>query len=170
MRKIMEVSFVGVEEIKRLAYEKARLMHQNAETAVAKTTLLGITSIVNDCPVDTGRLRASIAGELADISGVALEGSDSEISEGKGQSLSSLEGLEGRIGTNVEYAVYVEYGTAGRAVKQAASRSGATIYSGGMRGKGYFRNNIPPIKDYFHREMKEAIKATKNGRLLREGN
>lgn len=41
------------------------------------------------CPVDTGRLRASIANEI---------GQDDR-------------GLVGRVGTNVEYAPHVEYGT-----------------------------------------------------------
>lgn len=43
-----------------------------------------------NCPVDTGRLRGSIA--------------------------TKLEGLEAEVGTNVEYATFIEYGT----VKQAA--------------------------------------------------
>lgn len=168
MKKIIDITFQGQEELARMAREKAELMLKNAETAVAKSTLLGITKIANDCPVDTGRLRASIAGELADVAGVGLEGSATDIEEGRSQSLTKLNELEGKIGTNVEYAVYVEYGTAGRETAQIG-RSGATIYSGGIRGRGFFRNNIPLIKDYFNKEMRDAVKATKEGRLLREG-
>ena len=41
------------------------------------------------CPVDTGRLRASLSHEIE----------------------RSKDGTVGRVGTNVEYGVYVEYGT-----------------------------------------------------------
>jgi HK97 gp10 family phage protein len=47
------------------------------------------SAAIRGCPVDTGRLRASITHEIA----------------------SDVEGLVGRVGTDVEYAPYVEFGT-----------------------------------------------------------
>ena len=52
---------------------------------LAKAVLVVERQAKEDCPVDTGRLRASITSEVS--------------------------GLEGKVGTNVEYAGFVEYGT-----------------------------------------------------------
>jgi HK97 gp10 family phage protein len=47
------------------------------------------SAAIRGCPVDTGRLRSSITHEIA----------------------ADHRGLVGRVGTDVEYAPYVEYGT-----------------------------------------------------------
>ena len=170
MKKLFDISFKGHDELIKLAEQRAKLLRDNAETAVANATLYGITEIANDCPVDTGRLRASLVGEYNNMVDVELK--RGQITVGKKQSATKIDfkNMEGRIGTNVEYALYVEYGTAGREIG-GAGRSGATLYGGGFNGRGYFRNNIPLIKQFFNRTMQEAVDATREGRLLRgEGN
>lgn len=169
MRKLFELTFKGTDELQKLARERLELLKKNAETAVANATLYGITKMANDCPVDTGRLRASLVGEFSNL--VDVEMKRGEITEGKKQSATKIDfrNMEGRIGTNVEYALFVEYGVAGRAAGRTG-RSGATLYSGGFKGRGYFRSNIPLIKQFFNQVMREAIEATREGRLLREGN
>ena len=167
MKMIFDIQFKGTEELIQLAEQRSRLLAENVETAVADTVLLAISLIANDCPVDTGRLRASIAGDLADTANVVLKGDPQAIKEGKAESVTDIDGLWGRIGTNVEYALYQEYGIGGRETSKA-SRSGATLYSG-FRGKGFFRKNIPVLDQHFKQKMREAIDATSAGRLLREG-
>ncbi|MTI83439.1 MAG: hypothetical protein FH756_05915 [Firmicutes bacterium] len=105
MRKIFEIQFRGTEELIRLAERRSNLLAKNIETAVADTVLYGVTLIANDCPVDTGRLMASIAGDVADLVDIVLQGDPQAISEGKSDSATEIDGLWGRIGTNVEYAV-----------------------------------------------------------------
>lgn len=56
---------------------------------VLRRTIRVETAAKRLCPVDTGRLRSSITHEVA----------------------VDLDGLVARIGTNVEYAPYVEFGT-----------------------------------------------------------
>ncbi|MCG8401370.1 MAG: hypothetical protein MJA84_07205 [Firmicutes bacterium] len=169
MKKIFDIQFKGTEELIHLAEQRSRLLAQNVETAVADTVLLAISLIAGDAnfPVDTGRLRASIAGDLADAANVVLKGDPQAIKEGKAASVTDIDGLWGRIGTNVEYALYQEYGIGGRETGRA-SRSGATLYSG-FRGKGFFRKSIPVLDRHFKKKMREAIDATREGRLLREG-
>lgn len=56
---------------------------------VARRTIRVESAAIRGCPVDTGRLRSSITHEV---------GRDGE-------------GLVGTVGSNVEYAPYVEFGT-----------------------------------------------------------
>jgi HK97 gp10 family phage protein len=56
---------------------------------VLRRTIRVETAAKRACPVDTGRLRSSITHEVA----------------------VDVRGLAGRVGTNVEYAPYVEFGT-----------------------------------------------------------
>lgn len=168
MSNSFEVTFKGTDRITKLVQQMTENMQKNAETAVAKTVLLGVSRISNDAPIDTGRLRASIAGELADVAGMDLSGDADAISDGKSKSSTKLEGLKGQVGTNVEYAIYQEYGAGGRVVG-TNNRSGATLYGGSIKGKGFFRKNIPILKRYFKGQMEEATEATKNGLLLRRG-
>lgn len=189
MRKILDIRFKGTDQLKKLAEERARLLYQNAETAVANTVLLGVARISNDCPVDTGRARASIAGELADKAGVDLQGDADAVADGKAQSTTGFDGLQGQIGSNVEYILDLEYrgGVAGQRPKLTNKQRRYLFYKGvlkrgpggeviynykakGPRGKAFFRKNLPIIRRHFHNQMKLAIKTTKEGRLLREGN
>jgi len=167
MRKIFEISFKGTEELIDLVEKRSRLLAQNLETAVADTVLYGVTLIANDCPVDTGRLMASIAGDVADLVDIVLRGDPQAIQEGKSESTTDIDGLWGRIGTNVEYALYQEYGVGGREVGENP-RSGAKIYAGGFKGKGFFRKNLPLIDRHFKNRMQEALDATSRGVLLRD--
>ncbi len=110
MKKFVEIKFKGTDELIKLAEERCMLLKKNVETAVGRTVLLGVARIASDCPVDTGRLRASISGDFADLAGIDLSGDSQEIAEGRQQSTTGFSGMEGRIGTNVEYALYIEYG------------------------------------------------------------
>lgn len=60
---------------------------ENEVSSLVKNTLYGIeTDAKRNCPVDTGRLRGSITTNI-------------------------ISTYSGEVGTNVEYAEYVEYGT-----------------------------------------------------------
>ena len=189
MRKILDIQFKGTDELLRLAEKRARLLYQNAETAVANTVLLGVARIANDCPVDMGRARASITGELADKAGVDLQGDADAVAEGKAQSTTGFSGLQGQIGSNVEYILDLEYrgGVSGTRPKLTDKQrrylffkgvlqrgpGGEVIYNykrKGPRGKAFFRKNLPFIRRHFNNQMELALMATKEGRLLREGN
>ena len=60
------------------------------EQAMKEAVLIVEADAKRNAPVDTGRLRASITNEVRKIAGAVLEG---------------------RVGTNVDYAKYVELGT-----------------------------------------------------------
>lgn len=200
MKKLLEISFKGTEELIRLAEERANILRQNVETAVANTVLLGVARIANDCPVDTGRARASLAGDLADVAGVDLQGEQQTIAEGRAQSLTGFNGMEGRIGSNVEYILYLEYGhktTGPKKLTQKQLRylfavgilkadSAGRVIPGGdnsihlrinrragivgsVKGKGFFRKNIPILQRHLNQEMGKAIQQTGEGKLLRKG-
>jgi len=186
MKSIFEITFHGIEEVKRLAEERARHMRINAESAIANTVLLGVARIANDCPVDTGRARASLTGELADDAGVDLRGDPRAIAEGKSQSLTGFRGLKGRIGSNVEYILYLEYKGERSGPKKLTEKQLRYLFATGIlqndgRGgviynyqpkksrKGFFRMNLPIIEAHFNRMMEKAMEATREGRLLRKG-
>lgn len=186
--KLVDIKYKGMDELLKLAKEQAQLLYLNAEGAVAKTVLFGVSKIANDCSVDTGRARASITGELAAQAGVDLQGDSVAIEEGKRQSVTGFSGLEGRIGSNVEYILHIEYRgefTGNRKKITAKQRrylfakgilvnvGGQVVYKNPKRykskkGKGMFRKNIPILQNYLNEEMDEAIKATREGRLLRK--
>lgn len=210
MSGLFNITFAGTEELAKLAQEQAKLLRQNAETAVANTTLFGIAKIANDCPTDTGRLRASIAGEYGGFGSAGVVDTQlkrGKIGEGRSQSTTKIDrkNMEGRIGTNVEYALHVEYGHAatgpkkltpkqlrylfaigvlktdknGKVVpsihsrinRRADMKYGVNIRDRGryrVKGKGFFRKNIPIVERHFHQTLNQAIDATSEGRLLRE--
>lgn len=186
MKKIFDVSFEGIEEIKRLAKERVDLLSKNVETAVADTVLLGVTRIANDCPVDTGRARASIAGNLADQVPIPINGDPEEIAKGKAESLTGIFGKKGQIGSNVEYLIYLEYfkmrayqrKLSGKQIRYLfatgileSDGQGGVIYKYRRKKspRGFFRKNIPIIRSHFKRVMENAISTTTEGRLLRKG-
>lgn len=67
----------------------AKEIEQKCFQAMEKACLLVEGDAKRMCPVDTGRLRASLSHEVEKSGGEIV----------------------GRVGTNVEYGVYVEYGT-----------------------------------------------------------
>lgn len=92
---------------------------------VDKLTLAGeivVSAAIQKCPVDTGNLRGSI---------------NSEVDEGK---------LSVKIGTPVEYAPYIEFGT-GEYAENGEGRKGGWFfeYDGnkGEKGKRFTRGNKP---------------------------
>ncbi len=185
--KLFEIRFRGIKEAMELAKTREILLGINIRVAVIRTVLWGAGKVAEDCPVDTGRLRSSIFGYLAETYGIMLQGSDPKaIKDGISQSTTKVDGLQGRIGTNVSYALFVDLGKSGsgrkkpltvkqlrylfyKGILKRVPGSKKVVYTykrKGTRGKGFFRSNIPLIDRYFHTQMEEAVKATKEGREL----
>lgn len=196
--KLLEISFKGVDELLKLAETTAELLRQNVESAIAETTLYGVGMIANDVPVDTGRARASIAGDLADEAGVDLPGEAAAVADGKKLSVTGFDGLEGRIGSNVEYILPLEYGHKTGGPRQLTAKQLRYLFATGIlktdsqgnvvagdinkrinrragvtgrrvKGKGFFRKNIPLISRKLQTAMESAVVATREGRSLRKG-
>ena len=181
---LFEITFKGVDELLKVAERRHKLLDANVRQAVARTVLWGAARIAEECPVDTGRLRASILGYLAEKYGLSVEGDSTAIAEGQGQSLTQAEGYEGRIGTNVEYALLVDYNISGGKRKPLTPKQLRYLFYKGIlkRGqgkeviytykrkkaaaRGFFRNNIPVIDVYFQGQMREAIRYTERGALM----
>lgn len=132
MGNILEIRFDDTKELLSLAHIQYQLLRDNAETAVANTVLLGVALISNDCPVDTGRARASIAGELADEAGVVLPGDTQAVLQGKRQSVTGFSGFEGRIGSNVEYIPPLEYGHRATGPKKLTPKQLRYLFASGI--------------------------------------
>lgn len=154
-----EIQFRGHKELLRALEKTGELILQNAQVAVTKTVLLGVTLIANATPVDTGRLKSSIVGEFAAQTGQAVAGPG--VAEGKRHSLTRIDGLTGVIGTNVDYAAHVEYGR--RIYRRVGSRR---IVVGTVAPRAMFRSNIPRIRKYFNEQMREAVRAALKGEKL----
>lgn len=93
----------------------ARLEQQDVkamEEELIKAGLYAVREAKRRAPVDTGRLRASIT--LADSTGL-IERPGTEASSNDAVTAPTELGV--RIGTNVEYADYIEYGTENRAAQ-----------------------------------------------------
>ena len=201
--KLFDIKFEGIDELIELAETQAKLLKENTTAAVVDTTLFGINKIANDCPTDTGRLRASLTGEFGNEAEVDLI--RGKIGDGKALSTTKIDmrNMEGTIGTNVEYALPVEYGHAAtgpkkltakqlrylfavgilkadkngnvvpsihaRINRRAGMKYGVSITDRGryrVKGKGFFRKNVPLINTHFNRKMNEAVQATSDGRSL----
>lgn len=166
MNKLISIEFRGTKQIEKLLQERAKLLYQNAQSAVASAVLYAITRIASDTPVDTGRLRASIGGELGGRAGIEVTGpnvSSAAIAEGRQQSITSLDSLdklEGRVGTNVNYALHVEYG------HRVKFRVGRKTKFREIKGRGMFRKNVPLIRRYFREEMQRGVKAATKGKWI----
>ena len=76
---------VEIKNVDKLVAKLDNLSKVQLEQALNKACLIVENEAKKLCPVDTGQLRSSITHEVAE--------------------------KEGRVGTNVEYAPYVEYGT-----------------------------------------------------------
>jgi hypothetical protein len=192
------------------------LLDRNLRVAVTRTVLWGAGQIAEDCPVDTGLLRASIGGMVVDTS-AGGKGAGA----GRSQSLTAIEGLTGVIGTAVRYAIYQEFGfTAtgpkkltpkqlrflfavgilkrgpGKTVIRGMRSATQTWYKGNMRvahrkvtreykvagvndainrragiqthvkGRGFFRRNIPAIRQFFYAACEEAISLALQGKEM----
>ena len=139
-----KIEYQNASEVMRMLEMYEELMKYNLKVALIRTVLEGAKKIVEDCPVDTGRLRSSILGYLRNAHGIDVGGSDLfATQDGTTQSLTKILEYSAHIGTNVNYAQAVEY--------RHPTKS------------GFFRNNIPIIDSYFQEQMQEAVTATKNG-------
>lgn len=134
----VKVEIEGGKELAKRFAEMGQKATNAAEKALVKGGLLVERDAKILCPVDTGRLRASITHRL----------------EGAGTNEPAVE-----VGTNVEYAPFVEFGHAGR--EAGKTRSGATVYTGGARAKPFlfpaFNANKDKVKqlvaDAIHKEL-----------------
>lgn len=136
---------IEIQEGRDLA-KKFRELGEKATRSVEKALVKGGLLVERDakilCPVDTGRLRASITHRL----------------EGAGSTKPTV-----LVGTNVEYAPYVEFGHGGREVGKA-SRSGATLYAGGFVGKPYLFPALRQNRDRIKELVTEAVRKEMSGK------
>lgn len=102
------ISLIGAEKLaKKLSKE---LIHGPLEAGIKKITLLLDRFVKESTPVDTGRLRASIH--------------------------SNIQPLYGSVGTIVQYAPYVEYGTQKMEARHVTRGSQVRILGEGMFSYG----------------------------------
>ena len=131
----MDVSINNSEVMKNLQEFMEEVLPERLEQALERACLLVENNAKKDCPVDDGQLRNSITHKVKD--------------------------LEGRIGSNVEYAPYVEIGT-GIYSTQGTGRQTAWTYKDaegkyhttvGMKSKPYLKpaaeEHISEIQDCF---------------------
>jgi len=83
----VKVTIDGLPELEALLKQTGHRLTEAVSNAVAETALVCETNAKRKTPVDTGRLRSSIGVKNA------------------------ADGLAADVGTNVEYAPHVEYGT-----------------------------------------------------------
>jgi hypothetical protein len=190
MSKLFEIQFQSMDKLIAAAEKRAELLKKNVEAAVAATVMWGAGRIAEDCPVDTGRLRASIGGRVVNT-GMGMDPKAEE--EGREQSLTEINGFEGVIGTNVFYVKFVEFGFTPRGPKELTDKQRRYLFAAGIlknvngrvviadvnrrinkragmsfrvKGKGFFRKNIPLIRRFFNERMEKAIAATLKGEYL----
>lgn len=216
-KPLWEITFPDIDRLIAEAQETQTLMRKNVENAVAATVFWGAAEIAKDTPVDTGRLRASIGGDVIPTGGVG--GDMTAQAQGVQESLTNINGFKGVIGTNVHYAKYQEFGftatgpkhltpkqlrylfavgilrrgpggrviPGNRPTKQVfypyGVRGGPKItkkyttagvnvainrrsgYRYHVKGKGFFRRNLLPIRRFFYGRMDAGIKASLKGRI-----
>ena len=130
----MQISIEGVDGV--INALQNLVSGRKLQNALAMAGEVVRADAVDNCPVDTGRLRDSIT--------------------------STVEGDSAVIGTNVEYAPYVEFGTGAQGDKSVAhtTKKHWTYYSGGRfyTTSGHapqpflvpaLKNNIPQIIEAF---------------------
>lgn len=128
----------------RLLSKFDNLENIDLEAPLTKACLLVENDAKRKCPVDTGQLRQSITHEI--------------------------EGNTGVVGTNVEYAPYVEYGTGihardgnGRQTPWSYQRAdGKWITTKGQKPQAFLEpallENENEIKRLFEKAIKEGVK------------
>jgi len=131
-------------EITKGSEEAVRAIYVGTKKGISKSTTIIKRDAVRLCPVDTGRLRQSIAREVTDTDN----------------------GIVGVVGTNVEYAPYVEYGTGerGAASNPIFGEEEPVSHSAGVRGqvaqpflRPAFYNNEQKVKDMIMRSIEEEL-------------
>ena len=106
----------GLASFRRKMIALSRAETVTAKTVVARTTLGILGTAKEETPVDTGRLRNSEAAEFSDS------------------------GFTGRVGTNLDYAPHVHFGTR---------------Y---MAGRPFLFSAAEQWRDRFHRDMAVLIR------------
>jgi len=131
-KDLFNITFKGVDELIKVAERKAQLLDANVRNAVARTVLWGAGRIAEECPTDTGRLRASILGYLVHKYGLRVEGDPVAVADGISQSVTQINGYEGRIGTNVAYASHQEYGFNATGPKKLTDKQRRYLFAVGI--------------------------------------
>lgn len=121
-----------------------KMTQADYDQAMRKACLLVENDAKKKCPVDTGRLRQSITNRI--------------------------EGNTGIVGTNVEYAPYVEYGTGKKAVggngrktpwAYTDPKTGQLIWTAGQRPQPFLEpallENEQEIINIFKKTIKENV-------------
>ena len=137
----IQISVDGVDGVLNRLYNLAS--EDKLQNALALAGEVVRADAVMNCPVDTGRLRGSIT--------------------------STVEGNSAVIGTNVEYAPYVEFGTGAKGDKSVAhtTKKHWTYYSGGRfyttSGQAAQPFLVPALKNNVPKIIEKFREAYKNG-------
>nr|BDD45343.1 hypothetical protein 19 [Elusimicrobiota bacterium] len=103
----MKVDFTGDFHV----FEKLKKATEDAvKRSVEKATIVSVAEAKKQCPVLTGRLRSSITFGISGVGGNTARFEGEEVSNIKEPDAAKDE-IVGVVGTNVEYAPNVEYGT-----------------------------------------------------------
>lgn len=136
---------MAIINLDRLLSKLDKVENMDVKERLEKACLLVENTAKQDCPVDTGQLRASITHEV--------------------------DGNVGVVGTNVEYAVYVEYGTGKEAVAKNGRQTpwsykdeetGEWIWTKGQKPQPFLEpaliKNEKEINKLFLKAIKEGLK------------
>lgn len=148
----LSIRIEGLEELEALFAGSERIVHEELDRAMQRSTQRVRADVQRGTPVDTGRLRSSITQEI----------------QGRGAE------LRGVVGTNVKYAPFVEYGTRPHwppvsALEVWARRHGTTAWAvaRGIARRGTkarrmferaFEKNVGWIKDEFDAVGERIVK------------
>ncbi|MHB1418477.1 MAG: hypothetical protein ACYCX4_02655 [Bacillota bacterium] len=143
-KQLFEIQFRNMGMLMEAAKTCGLLLDANVKASVARTVIWGAGRIAEDAPIDTGRLRASILGYLQEKTGISLAGADAAaMAEGLGLSATQIDGYEGRIGTNVRYALPVEYGHKATGPKKLTPKQLRYLFASGILRSGPGGRAIP---------------------------
>lgn len=213
---LFDITFKGADQLLKQVDKTQVLLLRNLRVAVTRTVLWGAGEIAEDCPVDTGLLRASIGGDVVDTST-----GGAQASAGRRQSLTRIDGLTGVIGTAVKYAIYQEFGFTASGSKKLTPKQLRFLFAVGIlkrgpggrvipgnrttrvtyyrssrgadrkvvrayrttganaainrragiktkvKGRGFFRRNVPAIRAYFYAACDEALRLALQGQEMR---
>lgn len=135
---LFNIEFQGIRETQDRLTALPGLLEFNLRIAVARTVLWGAGKIAEDCPIDTGLLRASIGGMVVNT---ATGGKAA--AQGRTQSLTTIDGLLGVIGTAVHYAIHQEFGFTATGPKKLTAKQLRFLFAVGVLRRGPGGRVIP---------------------------
>jgi HK97 gp10 family phage protein len=152
-----------------LGIEINKIKPEFMKEALIKSAIFIVNDAKANCKIDTGRLAGSIA--------YAIEGMP-VVMTGQAKASDAIKpkpgGMYAKIGTNVNYAIDVEYGTKAHEIKPAnggvlvfKTKDGETVFTKktikhpGTKRQPFLRpaffNNIKNIKEIFKKALKKSI-------------